>query len=251
MKIKDTSWEKVSGWYNEHLTSTDTYQEKVITPNLVRFLSIKKGERMLDLGCGDGYFSRLLKKEGADISGIDASKTLVDMAKKSDPKGNYVVKKAEEMTGVKEKYQTILSVLAFQNMKQGEKVFEIMKKHLADNGRVVLVLNHPAFRIPKESDWHFEGTRNEQGRVVYKYLSEISLPIVMNPGAKKENQEVTYSFQRPMQWYVKQAHKNGLALTRMEEWISHKASQKGPRQKAEDQARKEIPIFMILEFKNI
>lgn len=248
MKINDTSWEKVAPWYSDHLASTDTYQEKVIVPNLVRFVSLKKGEKVLDLGCGDGYFTRVLKKEGGDVSGIDASKSLVEKAKKVDPKGNYSVKKAEEMQGVKEKYDTVVSVLAFQNMKYGEKVFEIVKKHLTEKGRFVLVLNHPAFRVPKESDWYFDSTRNEQGRVVYKYMSEVSLPIVMNPGSKKENQEVTYSFQRPMQWYVKQANKNGLALTRMEEWISHKGSQKGPRQKAEDQARKEIPMFMVIEF---
>jgi hypothetical protein len=33
----------------------------------------------------------------------------------------------------------------------------------------------------------------------------------------------------------------------MEEWESHKKSQPGPRAKAEDQARKEIPLFLYLE----
>ena len=249
MKIKDTSWEGVAPWYNEHLKESDTYQEKVIAPNLVRFLAIKKGERVFDLGCGDGYFSRIFKKEGANVSGIDASKTLIDLAKKYDPKGNYVVKKAEDMLGVKEKYETVVSVLAFQNMKDGEKVFEVIKKHVVDGGRIVLVLNHPAFRVPKESDWHFDVKSSRQGRVVYRYLSEISIPIVMNPGANKNKQQLTYSFQRPLQWYMKIASKNGFSMTRMEEWISHKSSQKGPRQKAEDIARKEIPLFMVLEFR--
>ena len=45
--------------------------------------------------------------------------------------------------------------------------------------------------------------------------------------------------------------KNGLAITRLEEWISHKQSGAGPRQAAEDKARKEIPMFMCLEIKKL
>ncbi len=38
--------------------------------------------------------------------------------------------------------------------------------------------------------------------------------------------------------------KHGFAVTRLEEWISNKKSQKGPRVTAEDKARKEIPLFL-------
>jgi hypothetical protein len=36
---------------------------------------------------------------------------------------------------------------------------------------------------------------------------------------------------------------------RLEEWISHKKSEKGTRQLAEDVARKEFPLFMALELR--
>ena len=45
--------------------------------------------------------------------------------------------------------------------------------------------------------------------------------------------------------------KSGFAITRLEEWISHKQSGTGPRQTAEDKARREIPMFMCIEIKNI
>ncbi|HEY4501640.1 MAG TPA: hypothetical protein VJJ20_01060 [Candidatus Paceibacterota bacterium] len=32
-------------WYDEYLGQEDTYQAQVILPNLLRLLSIKKGER--------------------------------------------------------------------------------------------------------------------------------------------------------------------------------------------------------------
>ena len=63
-----------------------------------------------------------------------------------------------------------------------------------------------------------------------------------------ENKKVlTKSFHRSLQDYTKAFAKAGLCISKIEEWISHKQSQSGPRQKAEDVARKEIPIFMCLE----
>ncbi|MFM2357738.1 MAG: hypothetical protein RJA61_475, partial [Candidatus Parcubacteria bacterium] len=49
--------------------------------------------------------------------------------------------------------------------------------------------------------------------------------------------------------YVKNLANAGFAVVRLEEWISHKKSEVGPRQKAEDKARIEFPLFMCLECK--
>ena len=121
---------------------------------------------------------------------------------------------------------------------------------MKNNGRIVLVLNHPSFRIPQGSDWLFEN--GVQYRKVGQYLSESKISIDMTPGEKNPHKKIkTISFHRPLQYYVKLLSKNGFAITRLEEWISHKKSQTGPRQKAEDIARKEIPMFMCLEVKKI
>ena len=50
-----------------------------------------------------------------------------------------------------------------------------------------------------------------------------------------------------MQDYFKALTRSGFSVSRLEEWISHKKSQAGPRQAAEDTARKEIPLFLMLE----
>ncbi len=71
----------------------------------------------------------------------------------------------------------------------------------------------------------------------------------MHPG--KKTRERTISYNRSLQDISKALRKNGFAITRLEEWISHKSSEKGPRQAAEDTARKEIPLFMLLEVSKI
>ena len=77
MTGKDTSWGGVADWYQEHLEGDDTYHAQVIAPNLMRLLAPKEGMRVLDLGCGEGYFSRLIHKSGANVVGADIAKPLI------------------------------------------------------------------------------------------------------------------------------------------------------------------------------
>jgi hypothetical protein len=111
-------------------------------------------------------------------------------------------------------------------------------------------MNHPSYRIPQGSAWGFDEAQGIQYRRVDQYLSEAKIKIDMTPG-KATGKEYTVSFHRPLQFYSKFLEKSALAITRIEEWESHKKSGKGPRQHAEDVARKEIPLFLALEAKKV
>jgi ubiquinone/menaquinone biosynthesis C-methylase UbiE len=252
-KPTDTSWNRVASWYDELLTTdSDSYQTKVIAPNILRILDLKKGELVYDLACGQGYFSNIFYKSGAQVIGSDLSKRLIETAIKNSPKEiRFYNSKAEKASFLKDlSVDVIVIILAIQNIENVSDVFAECKRILKNNGRIVLVLNHPSFRIPQGSDWLFEN--GVQYRKVGQYLSESKISIDMTPGEKNPHKKIkTISFHRPLQYYVKLLSKNGFAITRLEEWISHKKSQTGPRQKAEDIARKEIPMFMCLEVKKI
>jgi len=255
MDKKSTSWGNVSSWYDDLLKDPDTYQKKVILPNLLRILDIKKGERILDLGCGQGFFSEEFAKLGGNVFGIDISPELIKIAKARNTKNvAYDVSAGDTNLSFKDGFfDKSVIVLALQNIKDVNKVFEEMKRVLNEKGSLAIVLNHPSFRVPQASDWMFDEGKKMQGRVVYEYLSEKKVEIIMNPGfaAKKEKAVKTYSFHRSLQLYFKLLSKNGFAVTRLEEWISHKESGTGPRKTAEDKARKEIPLFMMIETKKI
>jgi hypothetical protein len=63
-------------------------------------------------------------------------------------------------------------------------------------------------------------------------LSAQKAELLVHPG--KKGSEKTVSYHRSLQDFSKALFKAGFAVTRLEEWISHKQSQKGPRQQAED-----------------
>ena len=47
------------------------------------------GRDALDFGCGAGRSTRFLKKLGFNVTGIDISSSMIEMARKADPRGNY------------------------------------------------------------------------------------------------------------------------------------------------------------------
>ena len=247
-----TSWGNVARWYDEYLEkSEDSYQKNVILPNVLRILNLKKGDRILDLACGQGFFSRVFSEAGAEVTGIDVSPELIALAKKHSPKKIiYKTASAEKLDFLKtESFDTAVIILAIQNIKNIAAVCSEVSRVLAPSGKLVLVVNHPAFRIPKKSAWGWDAKQRVQYRRVDGYLTESKSMIDMHPGM--EGKEMTVSFHRPLQTYVNALAKQGFALVRMEEWISHKKSMKGPRQAAEDAARKEIPLFLMMEARKV
>ena len=255
-----TSWGSVASWYDDHLEkSGDTYHEKVIYPNLLRILGDIKGKKILDLACGQGQFSRLMRDQGAHVTGIDIGKELITIAESHNVsvkeagthKAIYVQGSADDLHMLKnETFDYVVCILALQNIENLKKTIEEAKRVLTPSGSFVVVLNHPSFRNPKQSYWGYDEHVGVQFRRVDQYMSESHHTIDMTPG-RTNDKKFTVSFHRPLQVYVKALSKVGFALTRLEEWVSHKESEKGPRQKAENASRKEIPLFMCIEGKQI
>ncbi len=251
MKKKDkTSWGSVASWYDAHLESNDdTYQKQVILPNILRILDLKKGEKVLDLACGQGFFSREFDKRGARVIGCDISEELITLAKEQSEKGiTYHTTQANDFffSGA-EMFNTVVCILALQNIEDLAGTYREVSRILMKEGRFVFVINHPAFRIPKESNWGWDDTVGIQFRRIDRYLSAGKVAINMHPGMK--NSAETVSYHRSLQDFFKAGAKAGFATIRFEEWISHKKSERGLRQKAENTARKEIPLFLMIEAK--
>jgi ubiquinone/menaquinone biosynthesis C-methylase UbiE len=247
--MQNTSWGKVAKWYEKTVTDDSSYQNTVIKPNLLRLLNLQKGESVLDIACGSGFFAREFSKLGAKVTGVDIGAELIAIAKQQDPKSEYIVGDAQNIVSLKnEQFDVITIVLAIQNIKNSQAVVSEISRLLKPGGRCLIVLNHPAFRVPKQSEWGYDEKKGVQYRRVDKYLSEVATAIDMAPGTSKV-QKLTYSFHRPIQVYFKMFAKHGLVVSRLEEWVSNKSSDKGARQKAEDTARKEFPLFMCLELR--
>jgi ubiquinone/menaquinone biosynthesis C-methylase UbiE len=245
---KNSSWGEVAEWYDDLLEKdSNTYQSKVILPNLMRVLAPKPGDRIIDVACGQGFFTRACALAGASMTGADISPELIELARKQSPRTiPFHVAPAHELKfAAASTFDTAFITLAVQNIRDLDSSFGEIHRVLEPNGRLVLVINHPTFRVLKHSSWEYDEKTHTQYRRVDRYLSGGKILVDMHPGEK--NGARTISYNRSLQDISKSLRKNGFAIVGIEEGISHRASGKGPRQKAEDTARKEIPLFMMLE----
>ena len=247
-KKRSTSWGNSAQWYNKLVGETGHYyHEHVIFPHLLRLLNLHPGDSILDIGCGQGAWARQLPK-GVSYTGIDIAQSLVSLAKRQDPVKDheYVVADATKPFLTPSRLFTcVTAILSLQNMEQQEAAIHEVSKHLTKSGKFVFVLNHPAFRIPRQSGWGISENK-QQYRYVNRYISPMKIPITMHPGAQQS--AVTWSFHYPIQAYVQFLYTSGFVIEQLEEWVSDKESV-GKASKMENRARAEIPLFLAISAK--
>lgn len=241
------SWEPVAKWYGEYMGKDGgDYQKDIVFPGALRLLEAVAGGAYLDLACGQGAFSRLLaQKTKASITGIDASTSLISQAKRTlSPSIKFLVGDALSFSKLvsPESLDGIVCNLAIQNMDPLEPVFEQAARTLKQGGYFVITMNHPAYRQPRQSGWGWDEERKLQYRRVDKYMGEYEMPIIAHPGSAPGIK--TYSYHRPLSAYINTLAKHGFMVDALEEWVSNKTSDSGPRARAENIARKEIPLFL-------
>jgi len=241
-----TSWSSQSRWYDSIVgESGHYYHQHVIIPGVLRLLGLKKGDSVLDLGCGQGVLARALPREIA-YTGLDISDKLIALSQKHPHSRTHIFLTHDVTTPLpfppEKKFTHAAAILALQNIEQPELVFRNLRPHMAPGAKFVIVLNHPAFRIPRQSSWGWDSKQSLQYRRVDAYMSEQKIPIRMHPGS---NEETTTSFHHPISAYVQACQKSGFYIENMEEWMSPKKSE-GGRAHAEDRARAEFPLFLTI-----
>ena len=253
-----TDWGTVAKWYDGVVNDNDSYQLKVVLPNITRIMGDTKmsikGKKVLDIACGQGYFAEKFSVVGAQVFGFDLGSDLIKIAQSSATKNklsiNYTVADAQDYgEKVKESnFDIAVCILALQNIPDIKKVFEDTFKKLKKGGRFIFVINHPAYRNPRSSDWGWDEKAEIRYRRVDSYMSEAKIKMDMNPGESDlTKKKFTYSFHRPLQTYVKTLANSGFLISKIEEWTSHKVSEQGPKSAAENKARHEFPLFMCVE----
>jgi ubiquinone/menaquinone biosynthesis C-methylase UbiE len=243
-KIK-TDWDSPDRWYDKLVGEKGHhYYQAVIFPKLFKLLESETIDSWLDLGCGNGVLARHLPSS-VEYIGIDAAKDLLVQAERGSPKTARFIHAdaAKKLPLEKMDFSHASFILSLQNMEDGSKAISLASKHLKIGGKLVLVLNHPSFRIPRQSEWGYDEKTKIQYRRVNAYMSSFKIPISMQPG--KKTNFTTYSFHNPLSTYTHWLKAASLHILSIEEWCSDKKSE-GSRSKAEDRARLEFPLFLAL-----
>ncbi|MFN5959705.1 MAG: pseudouridine synthase, partial [Planctomyces sp.] len=249
--IAETAWENVAGWYDQLVEQDrNDHYDNVILPGVVRLLAPKPGQTILDVACGQGIVARRLMAEGARVVGVDASASLIESAQSRTPPkapARFLVADARKLTAIDAEpasFDSACCVMGLTNIDPLAAVLKGIASLLRAGGNVVLVIQHPAFRITGQTSWGFDPKLGVQYRRVESYLTPSAKPIKMHPGAKPD--VITTTFHRPLGAYVTALASSGLLVDAIEEWSGQRVSQPGPRAEAENRARREFPLFMAI-----
>lgn len=246
-KQSNTSWSPVAKWYGDIVGETGHYfHQHVILPGMKNLIDPKAAESVLDVGCGQGVYARSLI-HSVKYTGIDASKELITAAKTLDKnaKHDYYVADATKGLPVPESsFDHAVCLLAIQNMKDGERVISNIALSLKGGGDLVIVMNHPSFRIPRQSSWGKDESNKLEYRRVNRYLSPLEIPINAHPGLK--DSPLTWTYHQPLEYYVKALKNASMLICDLEEWTSDKISV-GKSAKGENRARAEFPLFLAIK----
>jgi ubiquinone/menaquinone biosynthesis C-methylase UbiE len=253
--MSQTSWQPVNRWYNESVGAQGHYyHQHVILPGVLRLLQLDSRAKLLDLACGQGVLARAVDTVDKQINylGVDLAKGLIEAARQQDrnPNHQYIIGDVSKPLAVKDQDFTHAAViLALQNIEHPERVINNITQHLTQQGKLILVLNHPCFRIPRQSSWEIDEKNKLQYRRINRYLSPLKIPITAHPG-QAQRSAVTWSFHWPLSSLSEWLNHSGLVIEKMEEWGSDKKSE-GKAAKMEDRSRSEFPLFLtVLARKN-
>ncbi|UVH53425.1 class I SAM-dependent methyltransferase [Pseudomonas sp. CBSPBW29] len=132
-------------------------------PALQAMLPPVPGLKVVDLGCGYGWFSRWAQEQGAEqVLGLDVSQKMLARAKEmtSSSAITYGIADLEKLDLPDAAFDLAYSSLAFHYIVDLKGLFARIHQALVPGGRLVFSIEHPIFMAPRQPGWLID----EQGR---------------------------------------------------------------------------------------
>jgi ubiquinone/menaquinone biosynthesis C-methylase UbiE len=182
-------------------------------PALRAMLPAPGGLKVLDLGCGFGWFCRWVRAHGAsEVLGLDVSEKMLARARSdtSDPAITYLRADMEQLELAPASFDLVYSSLALHYIEHLGELLSQVYRVLVPGGRFVFSVEHPVFTAPVEPGWLV----NASGRKSWAldaYLEE-------GPRSTDWLAKGVIKQHRTLATYVNLLLGLGFALIRVEEW---------------------------------
>lgn len=122
----------IADWFSEH--RSQGLMEKTYLDTLIDLTG--KGAHVLDLGCGTGMpIMHYLLTRGMQVTGVDASHRMLDIAKNNLPSGNFVQADMRHLS-IDQKFDAIIAWHSFFHLPPEDQppMFDVFSSHLKSGG---------------------------------------------------------------------------------------------------------------------
>lgn len=122
---------------------------RALLPNL-------EGMRIVDLGCGFGWFAGWAREHGAaHISGFDLSENMIARAKAAtgDPEVEYMIADLDYLELPKASFDFAYSSLAFHYIVDFDRLVKTVHQALVPGSQLIFTIEHPIYMAPASPGW--------------------------------------------------------------------------------------------------
>jgi ubiquinone/menaquinone biosynthesis C-methylase UbiE len=148
MAVFDDIFNTYDDWYK---TRIGKHVDSVESECAFNLFKIKKGMKVLDVGCGTGNFSIKLAKKGCKVSGIDLSDKMLVLAREKAEKENlhinYYNMNIYDLNFPDEYFDAVFSMATFEFIEDMDKAIIEIFRVCKDKGQIMIGT------INRESKW--------------------------------------------------------------------------------------------------
>jgi SAM-dependent methyltransferase len=199
----------------------DFLKQHLVNPALTRMLGDVAGRRVLDAGCGNGYFSRMLARAGAEVTGIEPAGALFSFAtgsERAEPLG--IRYRQADLCSLTEpgraglgQFDAVVASMVLPAIPDWRTALAGCVAALRPGGRLVFSLNHPCFeqlasswrehgRIRSASTWPSTTFHCGMPRI---FTARCRLTWTRSSGSRRSPSPAWIRQQRPRTWTVSAA----------------------------------------------
>ncbi|HEX2281488.1 MAG TPA: methyltransferase domain-containing protein [Thermomicrobiales bacterium] len=220
-------WDAKAAFWDEQMGEGNQFQLELIGPAVEDLLVVRPGERVLDVGCGNGVSSRRLARLGAHVVAIDASERFLELARsRSEELSNRIEYRLVDVTDEEQllalgegRFDALVCNMVLMDMPVIDPLARAGRRLLAPGGRFVFAVQHPAFnsnavRLCAETETRSDGI--EVTRHAVKMSDYLVVPPGKGTGMPGEPEPHWY-FHRPLHELFRAFFQAGFVLDGLEE----------------------------------
>ena len=200
-----TDYDRISREYQ--LSKLQPWRKYVEAHTFFKLAGDLTNKYILDLACGDGFYTRQLKLRGAaNVEGVDISKEMIQLARGSEEKSPLgITYHIQDVLNLKlnNKFDLITASYLLNYAKNVEELTQfgkVISEHLNPGGRFITINSNPDYQAPVNTLRKYGFTREnesrlEGGKIVYRFYQEDGSHIeVINYHHEKTTHEMALQY---------------------------------------------------------
>ncbi len=238
------SWNGAADDWVTHADASD-YQNLFLMPKMLEMIGEVRSRKVLDLGCGEGTYSRELSRRGAKVTGIDGSARLIEVAKEradgEERRVEYICANASAMDEIAPtSFDLVMAAMSLMNVEDYAGAVRECHRVLKSGGELAMSITHPCFSAPV-SGWMPGDSGKMQHYAVDRYFERAAWEDRITPAFRLP----TIRRHRPLEDYVGALLQTGFVLREFKE---PQATEEDIRKSARFEHMTRVPYFLFMRW---